>query len=111
MLTGTGLKDPVAIGALIDVRPKRNTAEIQIGKTKKAILEILYSKRSHGYEIWKKLKEFGIKDSLPAVYISLSDLKKDGLIKGENISLNGRKIVVYELTDSGKRITGLLLSM
>lgn len=111
VLTGTGLKDPVAIGALIDVRPKRNTAEIQIGKTKKAILEILYSKRSHGYEIWKKLKEFGIKDTLPAVYISLSDLKKDGLIKGENATLNGRKIVVYELTDSGKRITGLLLSM
>ncbi|MDG6928115.1 MAG: pyridoxal-phosphate dependent enzyme [Nitrososphaerota archaeon] len=111
VLTGTGLKDPVAIGALIDIRPKRNVAEVQLGKTKKAILEILYSKRSHGYEIWKKLREFEIKGTLPAVYISLSELKRDGLIKGENLTVKGRNIVLYELTDSGKRIAGLLLSM
>ncbi|MEM0146443.1 MAG: pyridoxal-phosphate dependent enzyme [Conexivisphaerales archaeon] len=111
VLTGTGLKDPVAIGALIDIRPKQSIAEFQIGKTKKAILEILYSKKAHGYEIWKKLKGFEINDTLPAVYISLSDLKKDGLIKGENLTVKGRNIVLYELTDSGKRIAGLLLSM
>lgn len=111
VLTGTGLKDPVAIGALIDIRPKSSVADVQIGKTKKAILEILYSRRAHGYEIWKKLRELGINDTLPAVYISLGDLKKDELIKGENVTVNGRNIVLYELTDSGKRIAGLLLSM
>ncbi len=109
VLTGTGLKDPVAIGALLDIRLKRDVTEIQIGKTKKAILEILYRKRAHGYQIWKKLKEFGIDDTLPAVYISLNDLKNDGLIKGESLNANGRNIVLYELTDSGKRMASLLL--
>jgi len=109
LLTGTGLKDPVAIGALLDIRIKRDVTEIQIGNTKKAILEILYKKRAHGYEIWKKLREFGIDVTLPAVYISLSDLGKEGLIKGESHNINGRNTVLYELTDSGKRMASLLM--
>ncbi|MGC8568443.1 MAG: pyridoxal-phosphate dependent enzyme [Nitrososphaeria archaeon] len=112
ILTGSGLKDPVAIGTLIGVKARQEEEEGApgINDTKKAILNILYVEPAYGYRIWKKLKEMGIEKTLPDVYIALKDLLNDGLIKATTTARGGRFSKIYELTTKGRKYVELLLS-
>lgn len=116
IITGTGLKDPETSRRLItrsmDVQPllktlDRRTMISGLGATKVALLEILETKESYGYEIWKLLgKEYEIKIEVPSVYQHLAELVGFALArKTKRRKVFGRpERTYYSLTEGGRTI-------
>ncbi|MGC8911511.1 MAG: pyridoxal-phosphate dependent enzyme [Nitrososphaeria archaeon] len=110
IVTGGGLKDPKIMK---DIACKKSDAsilleelggDVKMGKTKRAILELLSEEDMYGYQIWRSLREkYGLSMKIPSVYQHLSQLIEMGYVR-KTFSKNvlGRKREYYSLTDKGR---------
>jgi threonine synthase len=110
VITGGGLKDPKIMK---DIACKKSdvgllleelSGDMKIGKTKRAILELLSVEDMYGYQIWRSLREkYGLSMRIPSVYQHLNQLIEMGYVR-KTFSKNvlGRRREYYSLTDKGK---------
>lgn len=110
IITGSGLKDPKImkeialkksnLGPFIE---ELSGAKI-LGDTKMKILKILSEKDSHGYQIWKELREkYNVRLTIPTVYQHLSELIKEGYVaKSGTKIISGRRREYYTITEKGR---------
>jgi len=115
IITGTGLKEPVASqrtmrkfsGARkIALRMEKRIKMFDLGSTKEAILSLMEQKADYGYGIWKRLRdEKQVEISLVSVYQHLTELEAAEMIKRERTesSPKRRTRVLYGLTPRGER--------
>lgn len=76
-----------------------------LGLVKLYILAILNENKRHGYEIIKELekKTKGCCNvSVGSIYPALKELETMRLIKGNNKNVEGRKRIIYDITEEGK---------
>lgn len=76
-----------------------------LGLVKLYILVIINENRRHGYDIIKELekKTKGCCNvSVGSIYPALKELESMKLIKSENKNVEGRKRVMYEITEEGR---------
>jgi len=109
ILTGLGLKDPLATRELTrSIRLKLGIYEEiehrRIGRTKVIILEAINKGYNYGYSIWKFIKDLGVDIRLPTIYQHLSELERMGLIKVVTTKGVGRLSTIYTLTKRGIKI-------
>jgi DNA-binding MarR family transcriptional regulator len=110
VITGGGLKDPKIMK---DIACKKSdvgllleelSGDMKIGKTTRAILELLSVEDMYGYQIWRSLREkYGLSMRIPSVYQHLNQLIEMGYVR-KTFSKNvlGRRREYYSLTDKGK---------
>lgn len=117
VITGAGLKDTKAVSRLAKETRRVALGEPyalpspQIGKTKLALLRLLHSRPSYGYELRRYLGPERTM-STASVYQHLAELEDFGMVRrrGSVIS-KGRERIPYELTRRGYdflKITGKL---
>jgi threonine synthase len=117
VITGAGLKDTKAVSRLAKETRRVAVGETyalpsaRIGDTKLALLRLLRSGPSYGYELWLEIGS-GRKISTASIYQHLSELEGFAMVrrKGATVS-KGRERVLYELTKRGSdfvRIAGKL---
>jgi len=115
VITGAGLKDPYTARRFItkvkqvdrilsQIESRRFTT--RLGRTKLAILRVIASKDTYGYEIWRSLQRLGFNIDISSVYQHLSDLEKMGLImESRTESVLGKpKRNYYCTTDKGRSL-------
>ncbi len=118
VITGAGLKDPVASKRVVERGWSVQTAAgyvdderllLGLGATKMTVLRFLARGDSYGYEIWKYLREErSASFSIPSVYQHLGELVDLGLIeKGASVSVRGKRSrAYYTLTERGRAFVG-----
>ena len=79
-----------------NVRPKNWSTPVA--------LVLLWIESSHGYELMKRLEEFGFEAiNSGTLYRTLRQMKNDGLCKSKWVTSNGRAdYQVYSVTDAGE---------
>jgi len=115
VITGAGLKDPYTARRFItkvkqvdrilsQIESRRFTT--RLGRTKLAILKVIWSKDTYGYEIWRSLQRLGFNIDISSVYQHLYDLEKVGLItESRTESVLGKpKRSYYCATEKGQSL-------
>jgi DNA-binding MarR family transcriptional regulator len=107
VITGAGLKDTKAVSRLARQTRRAGMREPfampspQIGETKFALLQLLHSKPSYGYELRGQLA-IHRRISTASVYQHLTELEGFGMVTRKGITVSkGRERVLYELTKRG----------
>jgi len=115
VITGTGLKEPItsqkalrraASARRIAQRMEKRIRNLDIGSSKKIIMELIGTGSGYGYGIWRQLREEkNIEISVVSVYQHLAELETAGLVKKERIERSParRKRVIYRLTPRGHK--------
>ena len=120
VITGTGLKDPVAarrmvrhvrnIEVMIRKREERGLTT-ELGLTKIRILHILARGDSYGYSVWKQLSaRFGLSVQMPSVYQHLNELESLRLVQRTRVVMTGHRPErsYYSITSKGRQILSSL---
>lgn len=107
IITGAGLKDPKTISHIASRTNRLTLAEPhllptpKIGDTKLALLRLLQTSPSYGYELWQHIRsEKSV--STASIYQHLTELESYALIRrGGAVVIGGRERIPYELTRRG----------